>query len=1127
MNDTPNPHLPQDQVTIVSINTDSIECYIPEALRSKADEFFKEMSELTGFEFEKTEYEKSVYLGVNSFLHIGKDGAEDKEKGLLVTDPGIYANPDKLVVARAVKDFYKNGTPARETIDRYIAEKDLYVFAELISGNAAILVDGVNIGNVARVYRSVYLNPPEIRSAAVGKAPEKLIYQGCRVFEDLEEWPDDLDRDYYIREAEEIIQRTSVPYNPATNKIARTIETAGLQTVGIGGARDIKTGDTFGGSRAIGVRYSKANGIRALPKGVGSSNSLVLSWSDNQGGGELHQIAKLELSTKEIRAKLKSIFWEYPENTGTVIVHGDGASFELVESSNEDSKLAKNTSFDDGSQFPKTNTEFLKGLFGASYEKAFVCSFECPPDTEDEKLKGKIWAGKPFRSYKKNIDFESANNFVAVSTFMNESRASSDFEALNHLMLDDIGTGLGSKATGDFASLGFDKPTAIIETSENNFQYVYKLREPITDRKMAKALLNAAVNNGILTVDSLSDVNRFHRLPFGINNKTKYKTIFKTRLVECDFSRTYSIDEIASWLKVDIALLANEQYSDDIDIKTDDETMSHPVPLAFETVGLLRSGAPGPNGWIKVGCPWEDEHSTKDDRAGVAIGVDGSWRFHCFHGHTLSKNDKKTRGAYDVYQWFKEQRINVPYPRSPFEGITIEEIQDSDPEPVVDYSLIEVIQRPDISGELPEPFPGVMTELCRAVLDVAPIPQPDLTTLAVLIGMSAACHGRYCLPSLMRLNLYGLGYAPTASGKDKPRLMTREIIRHSGGMSITEPASGEALQDQLSEEFLGIGILIDEIAHLLGSTNGKNVSAHSRSLEKILLQLFSLGVDKEYSTRAKAKAKGVQESRKIPHPTVSLLGFTTLEILRESITVKNVESGLLGRFIFGSSTKKIDIRRVRKDSKFPESAIDKSALIKGTRHFGNLGPDSIRDGQTPGEIVVGFTDEADQELDIQMTSFNELQNITIDLVFSAFVRRSYEKLERVAGVLAVWDNPLNPVITGDMVRWSGRLINASNEKVKTLVIEIKQSPESREMMKLVDIAKRLLSKELETRRPIGLVFLKNDLVFSGDLLWHSHKDKKTYQGYIDTLLAIGIFEEVRLNDPESKKTRGIGYRLNE
>lgn len=135
--------------------------------------------------------------------------------------------------------------------------------------------------------------------------------------------------------------------------------------------------------------------------------------------------------------------------------------------------------------------------------------------------------------------------------------------------VDDIGEGKGSKGEMSLENwLERSKdvpPTAIVETSPNNYQCWYFFEEPIESMGQFKSFLYSFVNSVLEGAGgdvTIKDVTRVGRMPYGINNKRNsdgsFKYVdengnpFRVRLYSADYSRRYNMEQIADAFKFEI-----------------------------------------------------------------------------------------------------------------------------------------------------------------------------------------------------------------------------------------------------------------------------------------------------------------------------------------------------------------------------------------------------------------------------------------------------------------------------------------------------------------------------------------------------------------------------------------------
>lgn len=380
----------------------------------------------------------------------------------------------------------------------------------------------------------------------------------------------------------------------------------------------------------------------------------------------------------------------------------------------------------------------------------------------------------------------------------------------------------------------------------------------------------------------------------------------------------------------------------------------------------------------------------------------------------------------------------------------------------VEVNSVVVLERATSASNrmFPEPFPGPMFAAVEVALRCAPKPQPALTTLAVLVGMAAGCPGAYRLPSGMRPNLYGVGVADTGAGKDLPRQAGVAIGESAGAIIIGKPGSGQGLEDALVS---GRGMLceVDEIAHTLAAVNSSKAPTHLVELSGNLLKLFTAS-GSIYRTRVLAKSKSNLGPRDLKHTCLSLLGFATPQTLGSAVSSANVADGLLGRVLFAWGDEKVRPRRSRSAFDLPDSC---KAAAEAIRHSVNA-----HELSDPNACIdIGLSPATEERLDELLTRLDERASGCSSPFEKALRVRSYEKMERIAGVLAVWDFPSKPTIEARHVDWALRVIEASDATAVRFTNEFMHEGEVQaEASRVIDVVRRILRGELRPDRPSEL-----------------------------------------------------------
>ncbi len=195
--------------SVISANTDGITVRYLRSDRDAVLKVFADNSKRTGFEYEEVKYRKIAFKDVNNYIAITVDG-KVKAKGLYA-ETGLQKNPTMLVCSKAAIQFMLDGTAPETFITTH---KDFKDFVSVRSVKGGGEQKGVPFGRVARWYMST---DPEFKTwplqySSNGNQVPKT--EGARVCMTLpDKFPDDLDYDWYVNEAKEILTAIGItPY---------------------------------------------------------------------------------------------------------------------------------------------------------------------------------------------------------------------------------------------------------------------------------------------------------------------------------------------------------------------------------------------------------------------------------------------------------------------------------------------------------------------------------------------------------------------------------------------------------------------------------------------------------------------------------------------------------------------------------------------------------------------------------------------------------------------------------------------------------------------------------------------------------------------------------------------------
>lgn len=120
------------RIKFIQHNTDGITYLLPRCDYDKAKVVEHEMSELTGLFIEDNIYTKFILRDVNNYLSVYEDGSY-KAKGCFEIDKEYHKDPSMRIVPIALKEYFVNGVPIKETIMNH---KDIYDFCLRLKTNS-------------------------------------------------------------------------------------------------------------------------------------------------------------------------------------------------------------------------------------------------------------------------------------------------------------------------------------------------------------------------------------------------------------------------------------------------------------------------------------------------------------------------------------------------------------------------------------------------------------------------------------------------------------------------------------------------------------------------------------------------------------------------------------------------------------------------------------------------------------------------------------------------------------------------------------------------------------------------------------------------------------------------------
>lgn len=209
-------------IHVVSGNTDGIVIKCPKSRRSDLEAIIKYWEQTTGFETEETKYTAIYSRDVNNYIALKEKGDEKAkflDERLGCKTKGSYSergsalnsvlskNPEHLICTDAVLWLLTNGTPIKETVES-CTDFRRFVVVRQVKGGAH--KSGVYLGKTVRWYYAKGETGTINYVNGGNKVPKS---EGAKPAMDLPlELPDDINYDWYINKAMEILDE--IGYNP-------------------------------------------------------------------------------------------------------------------------------------------------------------------------------------------------------------------------------------------------------------------------------------------------------------------------------------------------------------------------------------------------------------------------------------------------------------------------------------------------------------------------------------------------------------------------------------------------------------------------------------------------------------------------------------------------------------------------------------------------------------------------------------------------------------------------------------------------------------------------------------------------------------------------------------------------
>ncbi len=322
-------------------------------------------------------------------------------------------------------------------------------------------------------------------------------------------------------------------------------------------------------------------------------------------------------------------------------------------------------------------------------------------------------------------------------------------------------------------------------------------------------------------------------------------------------------------------------------------------------------------------------------------------------------------------------------------------------------------------------IPGIIGQTVAWILSNSQKPQPELALLNTITALGAVFGRRYASPMDTRTNLYTVGLAGTASGKNHSKKSIKAIMVAA---NLTEFLGAESIVS-------GAGMLtdlfkcpaqvmhLDEFGMVLEAIMDKRGATHMKVAGRIITELYSNSGEKYYGG---SYADSKKDRTIIACPNLCIFGISTLEKYTSSLNRDAIASGELNRFIvYRAAHDNPTRRRGVTLTPAPDWLVNAWATFKPAQASHGL-MDVI-----PAPVTwPNLQDRIDDMGDFEDSQINANRNGA-----GALWGRYRENAIKIAMIFAICRNPIKPEIVTADLDIAESLVRQSADFMTTMVQE--------------------------------------------------------------------------------------------
>lgn len=380
----------------------------------------------------------------------------------------------------------------------------------------------------------------------------------------------------------------------------------------------------------------------------------------------------------------------------------------------------------------------------------------------------------------------------------------------------------------------------------------------------------------------------------------------------------------------------------------------------------------------------------------------------------------------------------------------------------------------------------------------------DAASVCSVLAFAAAMGGRTWYnaspqsPNGDGLNVYLCLLSASAGGKEWMWGGLRKLIsiagleEESGLIMGQRPASGTALGEMLDDAPCRI-VPLPEVGKWLHRVLSHKANGAEIALQTEILSLYSAsGPGSVHAGSAKA---GKQGTKALREPSLTILGETTPSSLYAALSDEAAASGLVSRLLFLGGQERGEDRY---------SASCRALGFNFSEFVKALG--DCWTTERPERRAIRWSDEAravDREEFDRWAGEKRGAGEHVALVVS----RQRQNAPRIAALLALWDNPQEPLVSADAVRWAWRAVRYGSRTI--LAAYESGEIQSGEADTLEETAMRFAVERMNEDRHVSRMTLQTNLKRKPGFREEFQGGSSRYSNTLKSVLA-GLVEDGRL-----------------